>query len=188
MGASQLSREWISALIRPGATTTRVRVRQESLQLEMIEELTLQQLGEEARRQGSDPSRQLAHLLTLLTDVSSSPAGEYLLQHTPRTGAFCSLLSPHAGASHLDLHSQYTSIQAGDVEAESKVPIVMDPALLTPRHLVERRVPGTFLPKFDKPEVVQRGRGRGRGRGAGRGQGRGRGRRVRGRGDDQKEA
>ena len=155
VGPSQLSREWISALIRPGSTSTRVRVRQESLQLEMIEESNLKQLGEEARRQGSDPSRQLAHLLTLLSDISSAPAGEYLLQHTPRTGPFCSLLAPHTagGASHLDLHSQYTSIQAGDVEAEGKVLMVMDPTLLTPRHLVERRVPGTFLPKGDKKEV-----------------------------------
>ena len=151
-----MSREWISALIRPGSTSTRVRVRQESLQLEMVEESNLKQLGEEARRQGSDPSRQLAHLFTLLSDVSTAPAGEYLLQHTPRTGPFCSLLAPHQaanGASHLDLHSQYTSIQAGDVEAEGKGLIVMDPTLLTPRHLVERRVPGTFLPQGDKIEV-----------------------------------
>ena len=80
----------------------------------MIEEQDLKKLGEESRRQGSDPSRQLAHLLTVFTDISTAPAGEYLLQHTPRTGPFCSLLAPHAaGASHLDLHSQYTSIQVG---------------------------------------------------------------------------
>ena len=150
-----MSREWISALVRPGSTSTRVRVRQESLQLEMVEESDLKQLGEEARRQGSDPSRQLAHLLTLLSDISTASAGEYLLQHTPRTGPFCSLLAPHAaGPSHLDLHSQYTSIQAGDVEAEGKGLIMMDPTLLTPRHLVERRVPGTFLPQGDKKEVA----------------------------------
>ena len=154
MGPSQLSREWISALVRPGSTSTRVRVRQDTLQLEMVEESDLKQLGEEARRQGSDPSRQLAHLLTLISDISTASAGEYLLQHTSRTGPFCSLLAPHsAGAAHLDLHSQYTSIQAGDVEAEGKGLILMDPTLLTPRHLVERRVPGTFLPKGDKMEV-----------------------------------
>ena len=39
------------------------------------------------------------------------------------------------------------------MEAEGKGHIVMDPTLLTPRHLVERRVPGTFLPKGDKMEV-----------------------------------
>ena len=50
--------------------------------------------------------------------------------------------------------------------------LTLDPCLLTPRHLVDRRVPGTFLPmgqKLEKEAPGGRGRGRGRGKWRGRG-------------------
>ena len=44
VSCSQLSREWVSALIRPGAVPCRVRVRADTGQLEMVEEMGLGQL------------------------------------------------------------------------------------------------------------------------------------------------
>ena len=44
VSSSQLSREWVSALIRPGAVPCRVRVRADTGQLEMVEEMGLGQL------------------------------------------------------------------------------------------------------------------------------------------------
>ena len=76
---------WLSQVGLPPAAPTCCQ------RLEMLEEVALRELGEEARSQGCDPGRQLAHLLTVLTELSgvttpgdlTAPApllsGEYLL-------------------------------------------------------------------------------------------------------------
>merc|ERR1712059_99671 len=120
---------------------------------------TLQQLGEEGRAAGSDPAKQLSNLFT---EVSRLPAGEYLLQHTPKTGPFCNLLGAaiKSGSSSYDLHTPYTTLDPGQTVSSSLPSLNIDPGVLTPWHEFERRVPCTFEPHGAR-DNGQRGGGRG---------------------------
>ena len=170
VSVSQCAKEWISSLIRPGSLATRFRITPDS-QICMVEQKTLNQLTQESRVVGMDPSKQLVNLHNIFSDVRSLSPGQYILQHTDKSGAFCNVLEASSinNISCFDLHDLYSNFDAS-VTVPGKVQYQpIDTNILTPWHIVNNRVPGTF-----EPSGQRRGRGRG-GRGRTRGRGRGKG-------------
>ena len=183
--ASQASREWIATLVRPNSILARVRVTPDKT-IAMVEEKTLPQLTQESRNVGSDPSKQLSNIYNIFSELTQLGAGQYILRHSGKTGAFCDVLeaketdgTASAGwtatkAGHIDLHKLYTTLQPGDTVPGRVAFSPIDVSVLTPWHRVNGRVPATFEPAGSRKSGGGRGRGRGRGRG-GRGRGRGKG-------------
>ena len=175
--ASQVTREWISTLVRPNSSLSRVRVLPSS-KLVMIEEKSLPELTAECRKLNSDPGKQLVNLFNIFSELKTQKAGQYILKHSSKTGAFCEVYEvageEKAGAGVLDLHKMYSTLQPGDT-VPGKLPYCpIDPSVVTPWHTVNGRVPATFQPAGDRPRASNRGRGGGRGgRGGARGGGRG---------------
>ena len=177
---SQASRDWIQTLIRPHSMLTRVRVAQDS-KIAMIEEKTLSQVTHECRSLGVDPAKQLVNVYNIFSELSSLSAGQYLLQHSNKTGAFCNVYTAAGDKSTtgMDLHKMYNTLQPED-SLPAKVPYTpIDVDVLTPWHQVHGRVPGTFEPSGDKGRGGRGGRARG-GRGGNRGGNRGGGNKKRG--------
>ena len=102
----------------------------------------------EGRRLGSDPGKQLVNLCIVFTELSNLPPGQYLLQHTAKTGAFCNVLeaSSKTGPSQMDLHTMYTTLQPSNTVTGMVKYQPIDTSILTPWHLANCRVPGTFEP------------------------------------------
>jgi len=185
---SQVSKEWISTLIRPNSRLARVRVHPDS-RVAMIEEKSFPQLTQECRNLGVDPSKNLANVYNVLRELTQLQAGQYILQHSGNTGAFCSVLEARANSSpdsvqpgQWDLHQIYKTLQPEHM-LQHRVPYCpIDTNIVTPWHRENGRIPGTFQPsgvKSTEEEVPFRGgRDRGRGRGGYRGGGgfKGRGR------------
>ena len=182
---AQLSREWVATLVRPGSVLARVRVTPDS-KVAMVEERNLPQLTAECRAAGCDPAKQLANIHTLFSGLSQLAAGQYLLHHSGKTGAFCNVLAAKAEAKtgQVDLHKLYTTVQPGDTVPGRVAFTPIDTNVLTPWHQVNKRVPGTFEPAGARRDGGGGARGKpGNNRGGGRGRGgRGRGGRGRGRG------
>ena len=181
--ASQVTREWVATLLRPASTLCRVRVLPDS-KIAMIEEKSLPDLTTESRKLQSDPGRQLVNLFNAFSELTKLKAGQYILKHSSKTGAFCEVYEaaeeandkPGAGGL-LDLHKMYSTLQPGHT-VPGKLPYCpIDTGVVTPWHLVNGRVPGTFEPEGERPSSNKRGRGGGRGgaRGGRGGKGRGRG-------------
>merc|ERR1712098_564021 len=193
---SQVSKEWISTLIRPNSRLARFRVHPDS-RVAMVEEKTFPQLTQECRNLGVDPSKNLANVYNVLSELTQLSAGQYILQHSGNTGAFCNLLAAQGDSntaeksqSKWDLHKIYKTLQP-DHMLQHRVPFCpIDTNIVTPWHYDNGRVPGTFQPsgvRYDSDDESGGGRGRGgnrfrgsRGRGGSRG-GRGNGFRGRGR-------
>ena len=165
VSASLVTREWISTLIRPNSLLARVRVTPDS-KVAMIEEKTLPQLTQECRSVGTDPAAQLANVYNVVSELTQLPAGQYILHHSSKTGAFCNVLETKVGSKsgQVDLHSMYTTFQPGDTVPGRVAFSPIDTNILTPWHQVNGRVPGTFEPSGSK-----RGGGGGRGGGPNRG-------------------
>ena len=161
VSASRVTREWISTLVRPNSLLTRVRVTPDS-KIAMIEEKTLPQLTQECRSVGTDPAAQLANVYNVVTELTQLPAGQYILHHSSKTGAFCDVLESKVGSKggQVDLHSMYTTFQPGDTVPGKVAFSPIDTNILTPWHQVNGRVPGTFEPSGSKRSGGGRG-GRG---------------------------
>ena len=160
----------------------------------MIEEKSFPQLTQECRNLGVDPSKNLANVYNVLRELTQLQAGQYILQHSGNTGAFCSVLEARANSSpdekskdsvqpgQWDLHQTYKTLQPEHM-LQHRVPYCpIDTNIVTPWHRENGRIPGTFQPsgvKSTEEEVPFRGgRDRRRGRGGYRGGGgfKGRGR------------
>ena len=181
--ASQASREWISTLLRPGSCLARVRVLPDS-KISMVEEKSLAELTAECRRLSSDPGKQLVNLYNVFAEVSSLRAGQYILKHSSKTGAFCEVyeaavdgsVKKEAGPGTLDLHKLYNTLDPG-ATVPGKIPYSpVDTTVVTPWHIVNGRVPGTFQPAGERKEFSGGARGARGGRGGRGGKARGRGR------------
>ena len=191
--ASQASREWISTLLRPGSALARVRLLPDS-KISMVEEKSLGELTAECRRLNCDPGKQLVNLYNVFSEVSSLKAGQYILKHSSKTGAFCEVYEAAAeggvkkdgGPGTLDLHKLYNTLQPGATVPGKISYSPVDTTVITPWHIVNGRVPGTFQPAGERREFTAGARGARGGRG-GRGARGGRGGKSRGRGRGNKK-
>ena len=125
---SLLSREWISALIRPGSLATRLRVDAVTSELCMVEQKTLGEVSQEGFSKGLDFSIQLGNLYNVFNGLKDLAAGQYLLQHDEKSGPFCRLLKAKEGGgasagTQYDLHTAY------NVRAEDTAPLPANPWL-----------------------------------------------------------
>ena len=174
-----MTRDWLATLLRPNSVLTRVRVGEES-KMTMIEQQSLPQLTQQCRNLGVDPAQQLVNLFNIFSELTQLSAGQYLLQHSDKTGAFCDVLRDAEGREKidLDLHKLYAGVKPEELLPARVAFSPIDTDILTPWHQVHGRVPGTFEPRGVK---ISGGKGRGGRGGGGKGRGRG-GKNKRGRG------
>jgi len=157
---SECCREWIDNIIRPDATTVRLRIEASSGQVLHTQRLDLNKIKEEGAGEHSqhgdegpapdrfDPSLQLANLHNLISDLRGIAPGTYLLSHDRKSGPFCRLYQQSdKGNSDFDLHESYAYVDPAYTTPNIKVPWrQIDYNCITPYNLQKRRVPGTFEP------------------------------------------
>jgi len=157
---SECCREWCDNLLRPSSTTVRYRIDPQNGKLLMTQKLSLNQIREEGMTEHQqmlgeekvssarfDPSLQLANLHNLVTELKGLTAGNYLVSHDKKSGAFCRLYRQSEGEGDYDLHESYSSLDGALVTPHIKIPWKqIDYNLLTPWHVRNDRVPGTFAP------------------------------------------
>ena len=158
---SELAKDWMSTLLRPGSVLARTRVNSENHRVVCVEQKTLKRLTKDGIDVDFKPGEVLGNLYTLFSGLKQKlpkEGGQYLLYHDEKTGPFVKVLkasNDEPSSSHYDLHKAYSFVKPHEdaIHLQSWLPI--DVNVVTPRHKVQGRVPGLFAPKkSDRP--VQR--------------------------------
>ncbi|XP_023703080.1 little elongation complex subunit 2 isoform X2 [Cryptotermes secundus] len=139
---SELTRQWISLYVRPGADLYRVRVNACTSEVMMIEQQSLHEVAQQAGHPNSTAFGTLYSLLLGLVDLEP---GAYLLSHTPKLGAFANLRQS-VGHGRFKLHDMYKIDPKATSVIEGSLWIPIDHNVVTPFHRACDRVPGTFPP------------------------------------------
>eukprot|EP00088_Acartia_fossae_P020151 TRINITY_DN2180_c0_g1_i9.p1 TRINITY_DN2180_c0_g1~~TRINITY_DN2180_c0_g1_i9.p1 ORF type:complete len:333 (-),score=82.57 TRINITY_DN2180_c0_g1_i9:310-1257(-) len=159
---SELCREWADNILRPSSTTLRYRIDPGNGQVLMTQKLKLNNIRQEglvdhgADSKGNnprfDPSIQLANLHNLMSELRSLTAGTYLVAHDKKSGPFCRLYAAgQNGEGDYDLHTSYANVKGSDTLPHPIIPWKpIDFDLVTPWHVKNSRVPGTFEPPRKK--------------------------------------
>lgn len=171
---SEIAREWISTMVRPGSKLLRLRVDAVNSAGRAQETRDLKQLTKDGFAVNFQPAEQLGYLHTLFGSLVKLQPGQYVMRHNKQTGPFVKLEravgeseSKGSRGGCYDFFSAYNSVHANDDMPESSIPAVnkLDFGVLLPWQKEEKRVPGMFQPKDAQKFSPGNGRGRGRGRG-----------------------
>lgn len=139
---SELTRQWISLFVRPGADLYRVRVNACTSEVMMIEQHSLHEVAQQA---GHPNSTALGTLYNLLVGLVDLEPGTYLLSHTLKLGAFVNLRQ-NVGNGRFRLPDMYKIDPKTTSINEGSLWIPIDHNIVTPFHEACNRVPGTFPP------------------------------------------
>ena len=94
LSESEVIQQWMSLYVRPGVDLCRVRVNVITSEVIMVEQRTLQELGQQCQQQFEFPvSRVLGSVYNILLGLLNLEPGTYLLSHTPQLSTFVNLRS-----------------------------------------------------------------------------------------------
>ncbi|XP_025834381.1 little elongation complex subunit 2 isoform X2 [Agrilus planipennis] len=155
---SELSNLWTSLFFRPYSNLHRVRLNPANGEVILTEACSLQTVNLEAMHfHKNKPSLGLHVVYRICQELVQQEIGAYILHHTPKEGAFVSLLKaveinkgePRIGV--YDLHTEYKVINCEPVHKHPWRPI--DPNFILPIHTAFKRMPGMFIPRDKKDPV-----------------------------------
>ena len=116
---SELAREWISTMVRPGSHLLRTRVDALTGSLCAFEMKTLKDLTQDGVALNFRPAEQLGNLHTLFQALGKLEAGQYIMRHDHKMGAFVRVerASTEAKGGCYDLHATYNAVIASEDRA-----------------------------------------------------------------------
>ena len=147
MTRSELSREWISTLVRPFSKLARVRADAASHDVLTVEKKTLKDLTNDGAAIGFKPGEHVGNLYTLFKGMSTKirEEGRYVLVHDNETGPFVRVLKLEKDTVNKNLGNA-SNLETVDALG-TQVWLPIDVNVVTPRHKVNCKVPGLFTPR-----------------------------------------
>ncbi|KAJ9575755.1 hypothetical protein L9F63_007401, partial [Diploptera punctata] len=143
---SELTQQWMSLFVRPQTMLCRVRLNICTSEVIMIEKLSPQELTQESVQLDNSPvSPVLGNVYNILLSLVDLTNGNYLVSHTPQSGAFVNLRY-YTRTGRYNLHDKYKVNPFADPENDIFLWNEIDYRITTPYQQAFSRVPGTFPP------------------------------------------
>ncbi|BFZ14666.1 hypothetical protein BsWGS_17705 [Bradybaena similaris] len=140
----EMTREWTACFIRPNTNLLRARINAFTSEILMFEEVESNQILRPSLNY--KPESGFQFLDRVLQTLMTLQPGYYLLSHEPGDN-FCGIRSLK-NKSDSDQPNENASTVTKKKTRENQLPwIPIDPTLLLPYHIVNNRIPATFLPK-----------------------------------------
>ncbi|XP_012260230.2 little elongation complex subunit 2-like isoform X2 [Athalia rosae] len=176
VSAEEAFKQWTTLAYRPNTSLLRVRISAKNAEFIQTERRSVISISNEIKRlYGLNPADSLGVLYNVVRGLKTLKSGNYLLRHTPSTGAFATIYQEAADSFRknvFDLHSVYENKGFETIPNPPWPPI--DKAVITPYHKCFERVPATFhSARTDTSSVLTPGIIRGRGGRGWRGQSKG---------------
>ncbi|KAK2582952.1 hypothetical protein KPH14_009010 [Odynerus spinipes] len=140
-------KQWISLLFRPGACLARVRIAAQTSEVIQIEKRTTVSINNEIKRlYNVKVENSLVVLHNVIQTLSNVTPGHYIIKHTARNGAFCTVYkeTDSIGKNVLDLHTICGDDQFHTIPNPPWP--VLDKVVITPMLKCFQRMPLMFYP------------------------------------------
>ncbi|XP_041367418.1 little elongation complex subunit 2-like [Gigantopelta aegis] len=157
---SEMSRDWVSCLIKPNTHLIRGRINAQTSEIIMLEDLDISKVLQPSIP--FNPQEFLCFLHGLFLHLKRLPVGNYLLTHS-KGESYINILNSidaHNRGSY-DLHFDHKVFISSDSPKAAVPWIPIDPTVILPFHKKHGRVPATFEPKdFRKIQKKNKGKGK----------------------------